>query len=199
MPDILVLSTDCDAVTQTLYGYAQSFIGRVGLSVDHLHNEDAAGIRSTLKKNPTRALFLFLHGSELPPGVTDHEGNLVIGKKTAKLLKSCIVCGTCYSLNGFGDLVASQNGTVVGYDGVMWVPVTNPKAEREMESAALAVHDALCAKLDAEAASEKAKNEYERLADQWYRGGTVEGQLLGAIAILNSGAIGVKGNARATL
>jgi hypothetical protein len=200
-PRVIVISGNHDEVTGVLHGYATSYVRGAGSNgTVHVKDENAIGIQQAFRTYPKAALFFFLHGRDKPPGVT--VGKLeeeVVGKRTISLLKSRIICGTCYSLNGFAQLAMAQKCTVIGYDGVMIVP-TKEKRAREMRKAALAAHSALKVNENAATATELARNAYQELSDRWYaEAGAFEGQFLGAVASANAQAIGLKGSGKARL
>jgi hypothetical protein len=199
MPAIVVLSSDNDNVTQTMYGYARQFM-ELGLAADiaHLHNSDANQIDTSVSAEETRGIFVFLHGSKKPFGVVSHRGDLIFGRGSGRSFRRRIVCGTCHSLNGFGAMVAKNSGTVIGYDGELQLP-TNAERSAQMASAVLAAHKALNGNRSAGEAMGTARMEYNLVADRWSSEGTVEGQVLAAVAIMNSSRIGVKGSRNATL
>ena len=200
MPGILVVSGGHDDVTRVLDYYAECYARDAGSDgATHVRALDAASIHEALRSNRDAAVFFFLHGRLKPPGVV--VGQLqeeVIGRKTADLLRSRIVCGTCYSLNGLATMAVARGSTVIGYDGEMLVP-TKQQWVQEMKEAALIAQHALTANDDAASAARKAREAYLALADTWFGTQTIEGQVHAAAANANSDAIGVKGTGSARL
>jgi hypothetical protein len=182
-----------------LHGYARQFM-ELGPAAEiaHLHNSDADQIDTIVSAEDTRGIFVFLHGSKKPFGVVSHRGDLIFGKGSGRSFQRRIVCGTCYSLNGFGAMVAKNSGTVIGYDGQLQLP-TNAERSAQMAPAVLAAHRALNDNRSAGEAIGTARTEYNSVADRWCSEGTVEGQVLAAVAIMNSSKIGVRGRVVATL
>jgi len=196
MSDVLVISSEHDEVTRTLDYYARCYVRDArSLRTFHLRGERPPRIHEVLRANRDAAMFLFLHGRLAPAGVVvGHREEEVIGKRTADLLRSRVICGTCYSLNGFADMAVARGGTVIGYDGEMFVP-TKQRRAREMMEAALAAHHALKANETAGRAAESARDAYRNLADVWYNTQTIEGQVHAAVANANADAVGFKGAA----
>jgi hypothetical protein len=194
-----VVSATDDEVTRALDGYARSWVRNARRQTSrHSRNERAERIRELLAANRKDAVFFFLHGRKSPAGIVDQHGAAVVGKPTAELLASRLICGTCYSLDGFAALAVARRGTVIGYKGFQWVP-HDPRRAREMQDAALAAHRALLRGQDAESAAKSAWREYQAVADMWSRDGTFEGQVLSSYAISNSKAVGFKGVAGRTI
>jgi hypothetical protein len=198
-PRVIVISGGHDGVTEVLDEYAVSYIRDTESSgAVHVRGADVAAIHQVLQMHRDAAIFFFLHGRLKPAGVvvglSDDE---VIGTKNANLLRSRIICGTCYSLNGLAKMAVSRGSTVIGYDGEMFVATKQQKA-REMQAAALTAHRALNAGEHAESAAGMARDAYLALADMWYDS-TIEGQVHAAAAHANSDAVGVKGKGTARL
>jgi hypothetical protein len=199
MPRVFVVSATDDEVTRALDGYARSWVRNARKHTSrHSRNERAERIRELLAANRKDVVFFFLHGRKSPAGIVDHHGAVVVGEPTAELLASRLICGTCYSLDGFAGLAVARRGTVIGYKGYQWVP-QDPRRAREMQDAALAAHRALLRGQDAESAANSARREYQAVADMWSRDGTFEGQVLSSYAISNSKAVGFKGVAGRTI
>ena len=199
MPNVVVLSSDHDAVTRTLHTYALDYIAGTPVNTaQHLHNAESNQIHEAVADPDVRGVFVFLHGSKTPIGFLSHAGALILGHAIARTFRNRIVCGTCYSLNAFGTMVTRNQGTVIGYKGQLMVPTKTNRA-REMTSAMLSVHRTLQANRSATEAFNTAVMEYRTVADRWGAEGTIEGQVLAAFANMNSSRVGVKGNFSATL
>jgi hypothetical protein len=200
MPRVVVVSSDHDSVTQTLHSYAADFVAssKAGDAL-HFHNREDKSILDAVANREVKGIFVFLHGSKRPPGVINQNGHVIFGDGATEIFNGRIFCGTCYSLNAFGKVVAQNRGTVVGYKGELMVPFNNPKRANEMAKAVLAVHKTLRENGDAKRAADTARDEYRAIADRWTREGTIEGQVFAAFINMNSERIGVKGNVRSTL
>jgi hypothetical protein len=198
-PRVLVVSGGHDDVTQVLDDYAACYIRDTrSQGAVHVRNADVTAIHQVLETHRDAAIFFFLHGRLKPPGVVlGQSEDEVIGTKNAKLLKSRIICGTCYSLNGFAKMAVARGSTVIGYDGVMFV-ATKQQMACDMEEAALAAQRALNAGEQAASAAGRARDAYVNLADKWYNL-TIDGQVHAAAAQSNSDAVGVKGSGTARL
>jgi len=155
-------------------------------------------VHGVIAEHPRAAIFFFLHGRLKPPGVVGHAAEEIIGAKTAKLLRERVICGTCYSLNGFAQMATARRATVIGYDGEMFVPTKLPMA-RQMKDAALAAQRALNVSETAAIATSRAREAYRNLADKWYSRKTIEAQVHAAVANANADSIGFKGRGAACL
>jgi hypothetical protein len=196
---VLVVSGGYDDVTEVLDDYAACYVREAkSQGTVHVRGTDVTAIHQVLQMHRDAAIFFFLHGRLKPPGVVlGLLENEVIGTKTANLLQSRIICGTCFSLNGFAKMAVARKSTVIGYDGEMFVATKKQRA-REMKEAALTAHRALNAGEHAESAAGRARDAYLNLADKWYNS-TIEGQVHAAAAHANSDAVGVKGEGTARL
>jgi hypothetical protein len=200
LPSVLVVSNNHDLVTEVLDRYATSYMrGSKSKDALHVRSPSVVAIHEVLQAHRDAAIFFFLHRRFEPPGViVGQSEEEVVGAKTADLLQSRIICGTCYSLNGFAKLAVARGSTVIGYDGEMFIPTKRPRA-LEMKEAALAAQRALKDDEDAASAAKKAREAYKKLADHWFGMQTIEGQVHAAAANANSDAIGVKGAGTARL
>lgn len=202
MPKALVISTEpeYDPAMRVLAGYARTLAQEVGIDAAAcLHDLPAAAIRAKLQALNGEAVFCFLHGRDTSPWIVDGDEAAVVDAGSMDLLARRVVCGTCYSLNGFADeAVGSHGATVIGYDGAMRV-IVDPDHAADVSDAVLTAPRSLLAGATAGAAMEAARDAYWALADHWYGTPGGAGPVLASFVAWNAEAIGIKGDAAVTI
>jgi hypothetical protein len=186
---MILVSTNYDAVTSTLYQYAATLSARLGAGHVHL-TSPAAVVKATLTSQPNTTMLFFGHGLT-PPGVgmLANDGLPAVELGSVALLSRRTVAGTCCHGDRLGALAAPNGFTLFGYKDLLRVPTTAPYVG-DMQPAALAGPAVIAKGGSSASAARAATAEYSRRAQILFARNLPGDRVVALIFGLNASRVG---------
>jgi hypothetical protein len=195
---MLIIYSNYDPVTHVLSSYATTFVAESGHAVpqclDPACPDQHHAVRSVmagLRENSATKIVFFGHGRKRPPGLLAQDRQSWLDRTNcAYLAGRKLVATACFSRDGIGRRALAHGATVVGYSGVLWVPLQGPGV-RLMEECILTLPRALRDDNDLRAASEDARQRFLDVARELQGMEDPEAKLVASFVRLNARAVGL--------